>query len=203
MQRRRALAFVNPANYYLLAGLILLGVSMYVPVFTGERTARLEDRAAKIAALLLEATLERPEGIGADDLENVLGRFYALAVRDEAFLGDLTIVEPPLEGTLLTLRSKHYAFHLAVSPPEVPSTRRDTLPAYEVVAWPLSAIGPAHSVFFVPDDAARAYTRNLSRGYYGLAERRPLPGHCHRRTGALFDDQHTYRSRDDERWITY
>ncbi len=203
MQRRRALAFVNPTNYYLLAGLLLLCVSMYVPVFTGERTARLEDRAAQIASLLLQATRDLPEGIGADDVAHVLSRFYALASRDDAFLSDLTEVEPCLEGTLLTLRSKHYLFHLAESPPEVPSTQRDSLPAYEVVAWPLSAIGPAHSVFFLPDDALHAYTRNLSRGYHGLDERRPPPGYCHRRSGAIFDSLRTYRSRDDERWIAY
>lgn len=203
MRPRRSLAFVNPANYYLVGGLALLAVSMYVPVFTGARTARLEQRADTIATLLLLATLDRPLGIDAEDLPNVLARFYALAARDGAFVSDLEQVDPPLPDTLLTLQSKHYAYHLAVSPPEVPSTRRDATVAYEVIAWPLSAIGPARSVFFVPDDALRAYTRNLSIGFDGLDGDRPLPGRCHRRSGTLFDEQRTYRSRDDERWIAY
>lgn len=203
MQRRRALAFVNPANYYLLAGLVVLGLSVYVPVLTAERTARLEERADGIANALLTATLDMPLGIEPADVPTVVARFYAIAARDGLFVADLEPLDPPLEDTLLTLQSKHYVYHLAVSPPEVPSTQRKLLPAYEVVAWPLSLLGPARSVFFVPDDAPRAYTRNLAVGYQGLQGKRPQPGHSHRRSGQMFDRQENYRSRDDERWILY
>ncbi len=190
-------------NGYLLLGIALLGVSAYVPFATAARTARLELRADQVATTLLEATLDRPLGIGPSDVPNVLARFHALARRDGVHVADLEVVEPPLAGTLLTLRSNHYAFHLAVSAPEIPSAHRDARDAYEVVAWPLAAIGPAHSAFFLPDDSLRSYSRNLYRGYHGFDDARPLPGRHHRRRSALFDLPKAYRSRDDERWLAY
>jgi hypothetical protein len=75
--------------------------------------------------------------------------------------------------------------------------------AYECLAWPLSEVGPGHGVFFHPDDAPRAYTRNLTAGYWGLGTHRPLPGQCHRLVGEVSSGRGYYRSAGDERWILY
>jgi hypothetical protein len=141
--------------------------------------------------------------LDARSIEVVLARFHRLALRDQVHINDLEVVDPPLPGTLLTLTNKHYAFHLAVSPPEATEiVGRDTEPAYEVIAWPLSAVGPGHSAFLACDDAPRAYTRNLTAGYVGLQSRRPQPGRSHRRASGV-DTARFYRSFDDERWIVF
>ena len=195
----------NPANWYLAASLSLLGGSVLVPMLAAQRTARVESRAEQIAQLLAEAARDFPTGIATHDLPIVMARFAALAARPGGpFVDDLQPIDPPLPGTLLTLRNKHYAFHLAESPPDPKEiVRRDTLPSYEVMAWPESLIGPAHSAFFRPDNALPAYTRNLAMGYVGFGRERPLPGRSHQRTGPSFEATASYRSYDDERWIVY
>lgn len=198
----RHLAWRNPVNYYLAVGLGLLVVSAFVPLWTGQRAARVEDRAAAVAASLAEAVAEFGLPLDPTDRPVLLARFFALAARDGAFVADLEEVDS-LPDTLLTLVGKHYVYHVAVSPPEVPSTRDDVAPSYEVAAWPIDNLGPGHAVFFLPDDAPRAYTRNLAAGYAGLGDERVLPGRSHaRQTGGRSRDR-SYRSRDDERWLQY
>lgn len=208
MQNWRRRGIGTPAGWYTLLGLALLGASLWVPFGTARRTARLEQRADEIAALLLAATATIPGPLDDADVPHVLACFFALALRDEVHIGDLERVDPPLPGTLLTLQNKHYAFHLAVSPPAANATvGRGTEPAYEAMAWPLEAIGPGHSAFFHADDAQRAYTRNLGAGnrapLQGLGGERPTPGHSHRRPTTAIDTRWFYRSFDDERWIHF
>jgi hypothetical protein len=203
MQEWRRRGIGTPAGWYTLIGLALLGASIWVPFLTAERSARVEQRADQISGLLLEAI--RPLGqLDGDSVPVILGRFHRLALRDRVHVGDLEPLAEPLPGTLLCLANKHYAFHVAVSPPEETAVRGpDTEDAYEALAWPLSEGGPGHGVFFHPDDALRAYTRNLNAGYHGFGERRPEPGRCHRRDLTLIEGSRLYRSAGDERWILY
>ena len=81
---------------------------------------------------------------------------------------------------------------------------RGTLAAVEVIAWPLSTVGPGHCVFFYPEGASRAYSRNLRRSYAGLGDgERPAPGAAHRRPGLGSVKRTTYPGNDDERWIVF
>jgi hypothetical protein len=204
MQNWRRRGIGTPAGWYTLLGVGLLAGSLWVPFLTAERTARVEQRADQIAALLLDATRLLPGPLDAAATEVALARFYQLALRDQVHLTDLERIEPPLPGTLLTLRNKHYAFHLAESPPEPTATvGRGAVTAYEAMAWPLAAVGPGHSAFLYCDDAPAGYTRNLSAGYVGLEARRPQPGRSHRRTTTGLESRHFYRSFDDERWSVY
>lgn len=201
MQNWRRRGIGTPAGWYTAIGVLMLAGSIWVPFLTAERTARVEERADSIAERLLGASNEWAGRLDADAIEVVLARFYCLALRDGVFLNDLEVVTPPLPGTLLTLRNKHYAFHLAASPPDPTAiVGRDSEPAYEALAWPLGVAGPGHSAFLYCDDAPPAYTRNLSAGYVGLGSRRPQPGRSHRRTTGVATEAF-YRSFDDERWI--
>ena len=202
VRRRRSF---NPATWYLIAGLALLGASVWMPLLAAQRTARIEGRAEQIVRLLAEAARDWPAGIAQSDLPVVLARFFALAARPGGpFVEDLELLDPPLPDTLLCLRNKHYVFHFAESPPDPREiVGRDTVPAYEVMAWPDSLIGPAHSAFFRADNGLCAYTRNLGSGFVGVEERRPRPGRSQVRPGTPFESTVSYRSHDDERWIVF
>ena len=203
MQKWRQSRFANPATWYLIAGFALLVISLWVPWATAERTARIERRADDIAALLIEAANAFPDDLDAADARVVFARFLRLAARDRIIVSDLEPIEPPLPGTLLLLQNKHYAFHLAVSPPPQDEVvGPDTMSAREVMAWPLTATGPAHCAFFHPDDGPRAFTRNLNAGYADLGDKRPLPGRSHP-VPRVREIASYYRSADDERWILY
>lgn len=204
MRTERRLFFANPAGWYCWLGFGLLLASVATPLFTAERTARVEGRAEQIVGLLREATRGFPAPLGADDVPILLARFHALAGRDAVLIGDLEPLVPPLPQTLLTLRNKHYLFHVAESPLEARAVATPgAWPAYEALAWPMEAVGPGHSVYFHPDDAPRAFSRNLSAGYFGTGSRRPAPGQCHRRPSAVAEDSRLYRSANDERWIVF
>lgn len=203
MQNWRRRGIGTPAGWYTLLGVVLLGVTQWIPYGTAQRTARLEQRADEIAALLLEALRPNLRPLGRDDMPHVLATFAALALRDGVHIGDLETAAPPPDA-LLALRNKHYAFHVAVSPPAPNATvARGTESAYEVLAWPLEAIGPGHCAFFHPDDAQRAYTRNLNASFRGFGKHRPLPGRSHRRETTALEVTSFYRSYDDERWLVY
>ena len=204
MEVSRRSRWCNPGAWFTALGLVLLASTVWVPFQSAERTARVERRADQIAALLLEAT-RRASGVwDPATAEIVLAYFHALACRDRAFVNDLEVLDQPLPDSVVTLQNKHYAFQIAVSPPdqkEVPSA--DAEPAYEVTAWPLSTVGPGHSVYFYPENAPRAYTRNLAKGYTGLDDRRITPGRGHRRPAQTLELRVSYRGLDDERWIVY
>lgn len=204
MRTTRRLLFANPAGWYCWLGFGLLLASVATPLFTAERTARVEGRAEQIVGLLREATRGFPAQLAADDAPIVLARFHALAGRDAVLIGDLEPLEPALPNTLLTLRNKHYLFHVAESPLDARAVASPgARPAYEALAWPMEAVGPGHSVYFHPDDAPRAFSRNLSAGYFGTGSRRPAPGQCHRRASAVAEESRLYRSANDERWIVF
>lgn len=193
---------MNPATWYTAIGVGLLGVSLWLPWASASRTARVEERADAIADALLQAA--RGDALSGDAaaLDRVLARFHALGEARAVFVADLERQEAPAD-TLLLLTNKHYAFQLAVSLlPQQEHAGRDAVPALEVVAWPLSRVGPGHCAFFHPENAPRAYTRNLAAGYAGTGGRRPLPGRCHRDASSP-DSPSQYRSYDDERWLLY
>jgi hypothetical protein len=204
MHGARAPGWRNPSAWYLAGGLALIAASLWLPWFTAARTARVEQRADRLAELLLcaaEALLVPPV---AGDVEHVLARFLALAAADGAFLGDLERVEPPFPDSLLVLTNKHYALQLAASPPPATATPgSDTVPALEVLAWPLSALGPGHSVFFHAENAPRAYTRNLSSRIVGLGNTRPQPGSAQPRETGTSRSALAYRSANDDRWVVF
>lgn len=205
MQKWRRSWASNPASWYLIVGTALLGATLWVPWFTAERTARVEQRADRIAQLLQEAASAFAGDIGERDADPVHARFLRLALRDGLHVADLERIEPPLPHTTLVLRNKHYLFYLAPSPQQADVIcSKDSVPAREVVAWPAGAAGPGHCLFFHPDDAPRAYCRNLAKGYAGLGEGgHPEPGVAHRRPNTLLQVTSFYRSFDDERWILY
>ena len=204
MRVPRRVGFRDPATYYALLGVALIAASLWLPWATAARTARVEMRADRIAALLAEAGRSLPPDAGPADVDHVWARLQALAAADGVFFADVERIEPPLPGTLIAFTNKHYAFHLARSPlpgPEPVAVDVDEL-ALEALAWPRDEIGPGHAVYFHPDDAPRAYTRNLTGGVAGLGDKRPEPGSAHR-VRTLFETPWSYRSAADERWILY
>ena len=156
--------------WYLALGLLLLVASLWLPFATARRAMRVEARANDVARALMEAVGDTVDALDANDVDTVLARFFGLAARDGIYVEDLERVDPAWPGTLLSLRNKHYLFQLAESPPDPKeSPGAETVPAYEVMAWPRRALGPANSVFFHPDNAVPAYTRNLAQGYADIA----------------------------------
>jgi hypothetical protein len=192
---------LDPATWYTLVGIVLIAASLWLPWLTAARTARVEMRAERLAEVLLAASRSVvPDPDGAD-LDHAWARFLALAQADGVFYADVERIDPPPPGTLLAFTNKHYAFHLARSPVAATAAPGGELPL-EALAWPLHPAGPGHAVYFLPDDAPRAYTRNLTSGYVGLGRERPLPGAGHRGTSP-FDTAGSYRSASNERWLLY
>jgi hypothetical protein len=203
MQEWRQSWYANPAGWYTLLGLGLLLATLYVPWLTAERTARVERRAERLGAKLLDAVVEFDQCLEASSLPTLLARWAMLNARDAEFTDDLEVVTTGRPGVLLTALNKHYAFQLAESPPPPQfQAGRDSVPAYEVVVWPRDQDGPGHAAYFLPSNAARAYTRNLSALYGGL-DRAPLPGSCHSVPYIGRHEHWHYRSANDERWILY
>lgn len=196
--------WANPAGWYTTIGLLLLAFSLWIPWLSASRTARIERRANGLAEALLDASSGFDLPLDEADLLSIQARFLALADSRGEHTKDLERVEPPPEGTLLCLTNKHYAFQLAESPPDVTQQPgRHTMAAVEVIAWPRSAIGPGHCAFFYPENAARAYTRNLRAKYSGFGEKRPKPGAPHRRPGLGSRRSSHYPGQDSERWLVF
>lgn len=129
--------------WYIFAGILLLGASIWVPYLSAVRTARVESRADEIAGLLLQATKGQIGAIGPDELQNVLARFFALAEREQVLVGDLEVHDSPLSGTLVSLQNKHYLFYLAASVPDADAiVSRDSTPSFETMAWPMRGPWP-------------------------------------------------------------
>lgn len=205
MNEWRRTRFRNPAAWYTTMGILLLAFSLWIPWLSASRTARVESRGDRLANALIDATEGFLLPLDEGDLQVVLARFYLTAASRGVRIQEVERVEPPPEGSLLYLTNKHYGFQLSETPPD-PTSRpgKNTVASLEVVAWPLSATSPGHCVYFYPQDASRAYSRNLRRGYRGLEENyRPLPGGCHRRPGGGGDSKGQYPGVDDERWIVY
>lgn len=195
---------VNLAFWLTLLGLLLVAASLWLPVAAAERTARVEGRADRLAALLL-ATANSMQPLRQDPLERevLLARFLRLASARGERVEDLERLPDAAPTTWLLLQNRHYLLQLTVSPPDprADPPSRDSVPALEVLAWPRARGGPARTAFFHPETAEAAYSRNLVMGYQGLGTGRPQPGRSHRRPGGLFDAPFSYRSYDDERWL--
>lgn len=197
----------NPAAWYTLAGFVLLGVSLWMPWLAASRTARVELRGDELAAALCDAAGEVAGTVGIDALDEgdrrvLLARFLMRAACRGAYVADIERLEPAPAGIVLALRNRHYAFQVTASPPAANERSGPrAVDAYEVTAWPLRRGGPAHCAFFYPENAARAYTRNLRASYAGF-DGRPAPGSSHRRQDADRNPTN-YSSFDGELWIQY
>jgi hypothetical protein len=199
---------LNLGRWLLWAGLVGLGVSFWIPWAVAERTARTEERADRLAGLLL-ATASPAQALVAGDralLATLLARVRLLAATRGVFADDLELLdEDPPAGVLGTFANKHYLFQLAFSPPPDPRLLQQDSPLplpLEVVAWPREGVGPAHAVFFSSEIADAAFTRNLQAGYLGLrSKHRPQPGKSYRRDDPRAGQTRDYRGGDDERWL--
>ncbi len=204
MHEWRRSRFGNPSTWYLILGVAMIGVTLWLPWLAATRTVRIEGRAARIAELLLAAATPLSWPLDADDIEHMHGRMVALLNADGVFVGDLEPLPELPAGVLYLGQNKHYAFQLAVSPPDSRTKAGpDTRPALEVLAWPLENSGPGHCAWFVAENAPRAYTRNLAADYHGLQQHRPRPGSAQRVPGTGAGVVSAYRAAQDERWILF
>lgn len=189
-------------GWHLGLGMAVIAASLGLPWWSAERTARAESRASQIVELLL-ATGHAVGRDGPPDPEVVHARLAILAAARGAFVSDLEPIDPG-DGAWVAATNKHYAFRLAPAARD-PEARAaaDAVPALEALAWPLAASGPAHAMFYAPEDGARAYTRNLAHNAFGFADRAPGPRTGRRKAAYAFDARLAYRSADEERWILY
>lgn len=196
--------WANPAAYYVFGGLLLLAFTLWAPWLSASRTARVERRADAIAEALLEASHGFTPPYDATQTAAIAGRCFAHAASRGEYVKDLELVTPAGEDVWLCLQNRHYVFQLTSSPPAVDQRPgKNTAPAVEVTAWPRDGIGPGHCVFFYPENATRAYTRNLRAAYAGLEENPPSPAAAHRRPGLGSRRLTPYPGRDNERWLIF
>jgi hypothetical protein len=178
-------------------------LTFWLPWQSAARSVRIEGRAAHIAELMLATAQAMPVPRTTADLDHLLARLAARLHADGVFASDLEPRPEPPKGVVAWFANKHYAFQIAASPPDERATpSRDCEPALEVMAWPLDAGGPAHSAWFVSENAARAYTRNLAADYRGFGANRPMPGAAQRQPGGI-EQATAYRAAKDERWILH
>ena len=205
MNEWRRSRFGNPATWLTVIGSGVLAFTLTIPWLSAARTTRVENRADGVASALLEASEGFSAPLSETDTQCLLARFYLVAACREVRTNEVERIESPSGDVLLSLTNKHYAFQLTQSP--IDATARATskaVAALEVLAWPLSSVGPGHCVFFYPEDASRSYSRNLRASYAGLAdETRPAPGAAHRRPGLGSLKRSQYPGNDNERWIIY
>jgi hypothetical protein len=193
----------NLGRWLFWCGLVLLGVTFWIPFATARRTARTEERAERITELLLlTASAAQPLDFTDPFTTNVMmARLLCLCRCRGVFCDDLEAVTPPAgTGDRFLLVNKHYVFQVARSP-EPHASPVDAIPAVEVLAWPLESAGPGHAAFYCSELGEPAFSRNLLHGYVGLdpaymAE----PGVALRRKGGEFEGRWTYRGMDDDQW---
>lgn len=188
--------------WHLALGTALIAASLGLPWWSAERTARAETRAGQIVALLLEAGHEVGRD-GPPDPDVAFARLLMLARARDVFFGDLEAAAADDEAWLVAT-NKHYAFRLApIAADAEARSAPDATPGVAALAWPLAAAGPAHGMFYAPEDGPRAYTRNLTHNAYGFGDRRPGARSGRQRAGNAFDTRIAYRGADDERWLLY
>lgn len=201
MSEWRRSGWWSPARWYTVLGFAVLVFSLWLPWLSASRTTRVENRADGLAECLLEVASEFPMPIDEADKQCILARFFALAVARGLRTSRIERIEPAPEDVLLCLENKHYTFQLSVSPPDAQQQPgKGTVPAIEVIAWPSTAVGPGHGAFFYPENAERAYTRNLRKSYHGRGDDRPKPGAAHRRPGLGSGRPMQYTGDDGEHW---
>ncbi len=193
----------SPMTWWVLCGLFALGGTLGLILMTARRSARAESRGDELARLLLQeaSTMAPLDWTSEWQRAHLEARLVAAAVSSGLLLnefGERAADDSPGFG----FTNKHYAVVLRPSPRlelDVPEDEGD-LPL-EAVAFPRESVGPAKSIFFHPEDADRAYSRNLQSDYTDdAAERRPPPGTFHRRPDGkrrAWD----YRAFDDERFL--
>ncbi len=185
-----------------MAAALLIG-SMGLILFTARRSARAESRADRLAGALLTAAQPMLPIDWTSEWQrmHLEARFFAGALANQVPVTELA--EGPIHDTPgFCFENKHYAIALRPSPrlePDLQTEAGDL--AVESLAWPRATVGPAKSVFFHPEDADRAYSRNLHADYNDESPgSRPKPGWLHRRQDSkirVFD----YRAWDDERFL--
>ncbi|MBL8752792.1 MAG: hypothetical protein JNK15_05780, partial [Planctomycetes bacterium] len=173
--------WANPSTWYGLFGVLLIAATLWLPWASAARSVRIEGRAARIAELMLATVQPLPLPQTAAELDHLQARLDLVLHADGVFVGDLVQQPDPPPGVVAWFANKHYAFQIAVSPPDARETPgRGSEPAYEVLAWPLEPTGPAHSAWLFAENAPKAYTRNLAADYHGFGSERPLPGAAQR-----------------------
>ncbi len=217
----------NLGNALVIAGVLALGATFWLPHATAARMFRVEQRAQICARRLCELAMDTPDldfhAPGAQ--ESILRRLEGDRLEPQAAPAELS-------GKALLFRSKHYYYMLTRTPPErgdgnqrdagSPTTalpQQHPLPEgawrwpwrfadaakllpFEVYAWPATLVGPGIAVFFHPSDTPPAFCRNLEHTYHGL-DNHPLPGQARKQ----FDGQNRagtlqwYRGFDHARWL--
>ena len=195
----------NPGNLLVLFAVGVLAISFWVPYGSGERTARVEQRAGEIAEMLLEV---------ASDLQTVdlrdqhqrslieartLMALYARGIPTDNFT-DPDFPEQQLGWEAFLFRGKHYCYQVTATPSE--QLEGAVVAPIEVYAWPNTTLGPAHTVFFYSETTQPVFSRNLDAGYSGPGHA-PRPGQGQPRTGVPRESQDWYRGHNDERWIAF
>ena len=205
MNQWRRSRFGNPAAWYTAIGSSMLALSLAIPWLSASRTTRVEERADGIAEALLSASEGLQTPFSEVDLQCLLARFYMVASSHGLWTSDIEREADAPDGALLCLRNKHYAFQVSESPIDANARAgQDCTGSVEILAWPLSTVGPGHCVFFYAQDASRAYSRNLRKSYAGLdGSNQPTPGAAHRRPGLGSLRRSQYAGNDNERWVIY
>lgn len=183
----------NTANVLVVLGVLLLGVTFWVPYATASRVARIEGWAEGIARALLTAASDRSDLVldapaAADAVRQSLPSNYAHRLHTMPPLSD-----PP--G--MRFRGKHYLYLVTRTP--LPSGEADPGQPLEVYAWPRSYLAAGRTTFFVPEDAPAAYSHNLAARYRD-DEVVPAAG-AGRPEHADDDLTSPWRGRDGERWL--
>lgn len=193
----------SPLLLWVSLGLALLVGSFAWIASTATRSTRAEERGDRIAAIVLQEarTLGHLDFDSTWQHELLFARIHCAAVARGLFVADLEL-RPARNSPSFGFLNKHYCIEVRPSPRAQPlDDESDLESAFEVLAWPRARTGPAKSVFFHPDDADAAYSRNLQSGFVDEnPNSAPVPGRAHRRNDGrlgVFD----YRGFDDERWL--
>lgn len=193
----------SPMRWWATGAGALLFLSMALILYTARRSARAEGRADVLARILLEqATRLTPIDWNSEwQRAHLEARLFAAAAAERASVTEL-VERAQDDSPGFCFENKHYAFVVRPSPrleTDLPEDVGDL--ALECLAWPRAVVGPAKSVFFHPEDADRAYSRNLHSDYSDdSAAARPKPGFLHRRQDAARRSWN-YRAWDDERFL--
>ncbi|MFO1051976.1 MAG: hypothetical protein U1F36_07160 [Planctomycetota bacterium] len=195
-------------NTLLLLGLVAVGLSGVLPIWNGERVARVESRAVEVAEEL-HALCPAPQDFAALDA----AEWHSLAEQLRARCtgrgqpdSDLPELLDSAEGPR-TFGNRHYLFRILPRPRPLSHLQaEDANPApLDVYAWPRTLLPPGRSVFCVTQEGLRNFTRNLVSNYAGL-DHGPPAGAAEPRTDTE-DPTHSidnsYRSVTGERWIRF
>ena len=187
---------------WVLLGLLGLGGTFALILMTARRSARAESRGDDLAGVLLQEaqSIVPIDWTSAWQREHLTSRWIAAALSQGVSVSELESSDDDAAG--FAFLNKHYAIAVRPSPRlEADVLIEDGDLPIEAIAWPRAEVGPAKSVFFHPEDADRAYSRNLQSDYcFDLAAQRPRPGVFHRKPESK-QRAWDYRAFDDERFL--